>query len=181
MSNPVVSPDDYDAIVLAGVRSPGVVTLSGHKRGQGWDIQEAKGQDGGSTKHNGKKIGQFTATFALAYDPTAGIDDQDEWPAFQAVIESTVSGTTPLALDIYHPDLAANDIHAVVKAEVGGMAHDKKGGATISVNFIEYRPAKKKASTGANGSKSKTAQEDPNDPLVQARKELEGLIAEGKK
>lgn len=179
--NPIDSPDDFDAIVLAGIRSPGVVTLSGHDDADNWDVQEAKGSDGGSTKRNGRKIVQFTATFKLAYDPSAGIDDFTDWTAFAAIIKSTTSGATPLALDIYHPDLAANDIRAVSKATIGGMIHDGKGGATVPVKFIEYRPAKSKTSSGANGSKTKTSSEDPNDPLVKARKELEGLLNEGKK
>lgn len=181
MTNPIDNPDDFDAIVLAGTRSPGVVSLSGHERGQGWDVQEAKGQTGASTKRNGEKIAQFTAKFRLAYDPTAGIDDLADWDAFQAVIESSTAGAAPIALDIYHPDLARNGITAVTNGGVGGVEHDGKGGATVTVKFLEYRPPKAKASTGASGSKSKTNKADPNDPIEQARKELEGLLNEGKK
>jgi hypothetical protein len=173
MTNPIIAPDDYDAIVLAGVRSPGVVTLSGHQREQGWDVQEAKGQTGASTKHNGDKVAQFTATFRLVYDPTAGIDDFADWDeTFQPVIESSTSGKTPIALDVYHPDLAACGIKSVVNGGIGGKQHDGKGGATIAVKLLEYRPPKPKSSTGANGSKGGTKDSRIEDKINQLNEEL---------
>ena len=63
------------------------------------------------------------------------------------MINSTLTGSKPSAVDIYHPDLAANDIKSVVKASVGGMTYDGKGGALVVVRFQEYRPVKKQGGT----------------------------------
>lgn len=145
MTSPNQHPQLYRSIRLGGVRSPGVVTLSGHDRNQDWEIKAAKGQEGASTTRNGEAIAQFTATFLLSDLTTdGGPDDLEQWEAFQKVIEGTTSGKTPLALPIEHPDLARNRITQVVNAGVGGMVHDGKGGATVTVKFIEYRPPKKK-------------------------------------
>lgn len=176
MTNPIDNEDLYDAIVLAGTRSPGKVTLSGHDRVEKWDVKDADGQAGGTTTHNGKKIGEFTATFALVKDPILGIDDFAAWDPFAELIESSVSGAQSKALDVYHPDLARNGYTSVVKRKMGGMVHDGKGGATVAVVFGEYSPKKKKSSSPA-GSKSA----DPakaNDPNAAAKAELEQWLAE---
>ena len=109
-------PDLYASIVLGTARSPGVVTLTGHDREWSWDVQQAKGQTGASSALNGDSVGQFQASFYLA-SPA----DQIAWPAFQRVLESAVMGPKPVALPIYHPDLAANRFTEVCVATIGGV------------------------------------------------------------
>ena len=170
--NPFDNPDMYDVIVLGGHVSPGTVRLSSHDRDIEWDIKNAAGQAGATMTRKGNKPVEFTATFYLVKDIGLGIDNFSEWVAFQRVIDSTVAGTTPKALDIYHPDLTANAIKSVVKKSVGGMTHDGKGGATVVVKFIEYFPPKKYTGTPL-GSKTKSAKADPN---AAAKAELEKLV-----
>jgi hypothetical protein len=183
MPHPIYHAELWDKIILAGVASPGVVRLSGHKRVTGWDIKEASGQDGASSARKGDPLGSFTATFALVCDPTlpAEQDDFERWCAFQDLIESSVSGPQPIALDIYHPDLARNRFKAVVKKSIGELVFDGRGGATVAVEFSEYAPPKKKKAAGASGSKSskKSGASDPNDPIAKATEELNGLLNEG--
>jgi hypothetical protein len=168
--NPIDDEDLFNAIFLAGVRSPGLVTLSGHDRDQNWDIKKADGQGGASTDWKGEEIAQFQASFYLLVDPVQGVDEFAEWDDFADVIRSSLPSTgTIKALDIYHPDLARNDIKSVSQAKIGGLTHDGKGGATVVVKFLEYRPPKKKGGS-PNGSKSgaskKTAPKpDPNADL----------------
>lgn len=47
--NPLDDEDLYEGIVLAGKRSPGRVTLSGHDRVIGWDVKKGSGQSGATT------------------------------------------------------------------------------------------------------------------------------------
>lgn len=154
MPNAFDNPELYESIVLAGVRSPGVVTISGHDRVTDWDVKAASGQAGASTTLKGEKPAEITCSFFLVRDLTLGIDDLERWPAFLALINSTVNGSTPKALDIYHPDLAANGITSVVKSSVGGVTHDGMGGQTVVVKFLEYKPPKKVGGS-PNGSKAK--------------------------
>jgi hypothetical protein len=162
--NPIDNEDLYNVVVLAGKPSPGVVKLSGHDRELDWDVKTGPGTKGGTTTLKGEKPIEFTASFYLA-----DRDDFDAWPDFQALVESTVSGAKPKGLDIYHPDLARNDIRSVVKRKIGGVAHDGKGGQTIVVTFLEYRPVKPKGGT-TSGSKTK-----PTDPDAAALAELGAL------
>ena len=135
MPSPISDPDLYDHVELGGVQSPGIVTITGHDRKIGWDIKKGSGQSGATTTRSSDDPTEFTCSFYLADE-----EDFAQWPTFLATVNSTVSGQTPTALDIYHPDLAENDIKAVVKATVSGSVHDGKGGVTKVVKFLEYRP-----------------------------------------
>jgi len=168
--NPIDFEDLYNKIILGTTRSPGRVTLSGHDRELDWDVKVGPGTSGATTTLKSEKPTEFKATFQLIKDPTLGIDDFEDWPAFHGLINSTVTGKTPKALDIYHPDLAANYITSVVKKSVGGMVHDGKGGATVVVTFLEYKPPKPKPVT-PQGSKAKKTP----DPDAAALAELEAL------
>lgn len=179
--NPYENPEQYTSIVLGGVRSPGVVTLFGHDRREEWDIKKAKGQDGASCSLNGKPISKFKASFYLLKDYASGVDDFVLWDEFQRLIETTTNGPKPVALPVYHPDLARLGFTEVVKGNVGGMMHDGKGGATVDVEFLEYKPAKPKppktasskpGTTGAGGQYGPP----PPDPNAAAKAELAALL-----
>lgn len=175
MATPYDLDEELSCIILGTTRSPGVVKLSGHDRDKKWDVKEAKGATGASSALEGDPIGQFEATFTLAGDEVDGLTDFDEWEDFQRLIESTTSGPTPVALPIYHPDLARNRFTEVVSGGVGGMVHDGQGGATIKVKFLEYKPPKPKPAVkakpkpdagggagAATGGTTKPAKPDPN-------------------
>lgn len=174
-------PDIYDSILLGQTRSPGVVTLSGHDRNENWDIQKAKGQVGATSQLNGADLGEFQASFYLAADSNDddGNNDFTRWESFQNLIDSTTNGPKPVALPIYHPDLARNRYTEVVKRSVSGFAWDERGGATVVVKFGEHRPPKPKAAakstvkpnTNCTGTRQK---EDPN----QARKDAVAALRE---
>ncbi len=156
--NPITDDELYQSVVLGGVRSPGKVTLSGHDRVVKWDVKDGNGQSGASTTLKNIPLIEFTATFYLADQ-----EDFDAWPAFHDVIDSTVNGPKPKALDIYHPDLVVQNINSVTKGSVGGVVHDGKGGQTIAVKFQEYKPPKPKGgSPNGSGTKKPKAAPDPN-------------------
>ena len=159
MPNILDNEDLYQSVVLKGTPSPGQVTLSGHDRKIEWDIKKGPSLNGATTTLKGIPPIEFTASFYMLRDPSQGIDDYATWPAFLKLINSTLTGTKPTALDIYHPDLAANDIKSVCKASVGGATYDGTGGMTIAVKFQEYRPPKKQGGTPLGSKKSGP---DPN-------------------
>jgi len=156
---PFDNPELFSSIILAGVVSPGKVTLSGHDRTVKWDVKEAKELDGASMDIKSVPAVEFTATFDLVDDPE--LDEFEQWDEFVEIIESTVGGKKVQAVDIYHPYLAAQrpPITSVVKATVGGIVDDEKGGRRIAVKFQEYRPPKPKKGSPTG---SKTSKPDPN-------------------
>lgn len=148
----------FDSIELGGVRSPGQVqSISGHDRKINWDVKAGAGQKGATTTLKDIPPLEFAVSFYLA-----DAADQEAWPDFATLITSTISGATPKALDVYHPDLAANDILSVVLANFGGVVHDRKGGQTITVKFQEYKPPKPKGGSPSGSSAKKPTAPDPN-------------------
>lgn len=170
------NPELYESIVLAGVRSPGQVTLSGHDRKIGWDVKKGPAQTGATTSRTSEDPVEFVASFYLVKDDSLDIDDFADWETFLELAKSTIAGATPKALDVYHPDLARNDIKSVVLSQIAGVVHDDVGGETHALSFLEYRPAKKKGGT-PSGSKSKASPSgiDPNDPDAAALAEIDRL------
>lgn len=178
--NPFDNPELY-RFTLGGKTWIGDVTIANHNRDQNWDVKPAKGQDGASSSRGGEPIGSFEATFYICNGPDSEIDEFAAWDEYQAHIESTTNGATPIALPCYHADLARQRYTHVSNGGVGGMVHDGKGGATVRVKFLEYRPPKKKPvkkaeSKGANP-KGPNARPDPN---AAAKAELAALRAQAR-
>jgi len=176
--NPHMFPDLYKSIFVgvgaSAMRSPGVVTLSGHDRTQEWEKNKAKGQKGSSSVHNGSPIGEFQASFFLANE-----EDQAEWPAFKAKLESTINGEKTFALPCFHPDLGENGYTEISLSSMGGRVWDKTGGCIILVKLIEFKPPKPRSSSTATAKPSgKTPGKDTYDPNAATKRELAGLLAQ---
>lgn len=171
--------ESLDAIVLGGMRSPGVVTLSGHDRWQSWDIQQARGREGATSQLQGRGVGQFSARFVLSAP-----EDFERWPAFAALVSSMTEGPAPSALPVYHPDLARNQFTEVSSGGIGGMTYDGKGGAAVEVRFVEYRPPRPRrvapATGGADKATGATRPEAP-DPNAARKAELARLRAQAER
>ena len=171
-----VNADAWNKLELAGVRSPGLCVLSGHDRSIGWDIKEASGQDGATTTLKGDPIKKFTATFTLIRSADGSRDDFAEWDDYQALIDSTVDGPKPVALDVWHPDLVRLKFRSVTLSKMGGMSVDDNGVGTIAVEFVEFNPPKPKPPASPKSSKS-----DPGaDAFKEAAARLEAQIEEAK-
>ncbi len=164
--DPINDEELFNVIELGGVASPGVVkSISGHERKINWDVKEGEGQSGASSTLKSVPLRTITVTFFLADEEQIGL-----WPAFRTLCYSTIKGAKPIALDIYQPDLAVNEVRSVVLASMGGPVHDGKGGQTIAVIFQEYAPPKPKGGS-ASGSKAKKGP----DPNAAANAELAAL------
>ncbi len=179
----------YGTILLGTTRSPGVCTVSGHDRNENWDVQKAKGSTGASSQLNGRDIGTFKVSFYLVDDGMAdpGRSQFDRWDQFEKLVRSLTDGTKPVVLPIYHPFLARQGFTEVSNAGVGGMVEDGKGGATVTVTFIEYKPPKAKPAAKAQAKPAQTyantdeGKRSPPDPNQAAKNELAGLVNEAKK
>jgi hypothetical protein len=179
---PLANNAQLSKILLGTTLSPGKATLSNHERKLDWETKKAKGQKGATTVLNGIPPGEFDVTFELSGDEIDenGTDDFSLWDAFEKLIWSTINGPQPVALPIYHPDLARNMYTEVVLRSMGGMDHDGLGGARVKVRFGEHAPAKAKPSSTAKpapaGKNSGTAAKP--DPNAARKKELAALLAE---
>ena len=155
MIAPSAAPNQWDYLIVAGQRAPGVVRLSGPGLKIGWDIQSPTGMAGGITRRIGEPVKEFDAEFELSdeRDPITGTTEFDDWDSFQTLLKSSAppggfttfgvpTGPRPHPLDVVHPDLARVGITSATIGQIGMMQLDGKGGGKITVHFLEYRPPK---------------------------------------
>lgn len=172
-------PEAYSRIILGTTPSPGTVTLTAVGRPKNWNIQRAKGSTGASTSLEGDDPGEFTADFYLADDSDGS--QFNDWEVFQRLLESTVNGPTPKALPVYHPDLARAGYSEVTLKGISGPVHDGRGGATYTVQFLEFLPPKPKpprkpkAAPPSDGSGEEFGPPLP-DPNREAKERLAALV-----
>lgn len=152
----------FESIVVAGQASPGVVTVE-FERAIGWDVKKGKGQKGATITRTGEGPAEITCTFLLVRDDAEGVDDVAEWPEFEALLRSSISGATPKPLDFYYPDTIEQDITSIVLKSIGSPKRDGKGGETRVVKLLEYRPPEDQGGTAA-GSRAKPAPKKPSAP-----------------
>jgi hypothetical protein len=180
--NPYQQGEALHKLITQDVISPGKATLTGTPREKEWDIQKAKGKTGASTVLNGDPVGQFSVLFELSgdVDDGDGQTDFDRWDSYQRLLESSVNGAKPVALRVYHPDLAAAKITEVVLAGISLPTYDGKGGKSYTVKFIEFKPPKPKPAAKPKGgavtyANTNEGKRSPPDPNAAAKQELARL------
>lgn len=174
--------DLLSTFVVGTTVCPGTVTFPGLSDPENWNVKKAKGSTGASTTLEGKDPRKFTSVIYLADDETG--EQFYIWDTFRAVVESTVVAGKPKAIQVYHPDLARAKITEASKDDIKGPVYDGKGGATYTIDWIEFRPPKPKpparAVAQAAGATSNPGR-DTYDPNAAAKAELEGLLAEARR
>jgi hypothetical protein len=168
----------YSKLDVAGVKSPGVVTLSGHALTEDFEVKKGKGQDGATTTRQGRAPAEFTSSHYLVNDPTNPISGNEhaEWYEFVKVLQKYMTdGESPGAVDLFHPDLAVLRISSATPKKITGLIYDGKGGATGTVTWIQYLPPKDKKSSNASGSKTAVSKDGRPDPNAAIRAERDAL------
>lgn len=188
MTTPHDNPELFDTHTLNGVRSPGTVTFSGLENRAKVDVKDGDGQDDGFVTHKGRKIRKFKATYHLVRDHVADVDQFAEWDAFLPILKAAQEGDE--AAEFFHPDTAELEIGAVTVEAIGGKKRDAKGGATVVVDYIDYRPARAKPVTSPSGARTSPSRgtydssgtSGPSvDPNEQARNNLDALLEEARR
>jgi hypothetical protein len=175
-TSPATHPDIYKTLIVNGGESPGAVKLSGFDFEQDWEEQKAKGSTGATSLNRGRKLVKFTATFMLA-----DLEDVEAWETFHRTLRESVEGPKPKALLIFHPDLMRQGAIDFVVTSIGGMAHDGKGGSTVTCKFLEYRPPKPRPAAKADaGAGTRRGTTTVNDPNAARKAELAALLEQAK-
>lgn len=159
---PMQNEERFDSTRVGEQTSPGIVTLAGHDREYGWKVTSATGTTGGTTKRTGDNPIEFTATYKLASDSfdSQNNDDFALWDTFERYLRTLAKSGSAVAIE--HPLLARQEITDVVVKKIGGMLWDGLGGASVTVTYLEHRPAKPQPTTTASPSAGSTARTDPN-------------------
>jgi hypothetical protein len=141
LANPLVTPSAYDVIKIAGVTSPGVFKLHSGGRRYKWDVKFAKGSEGATETYQGwdpKKDIKGTFQFWRA-------DQIDTfYQSFVPLLKYDATKTNPQPVPIEHPVLFESDILSVVTQEIGPLTDLGRQLWSVTVEWIEFAPAKKK-------------------------------------
>lgn len=143
-ANPFDSPEQYDFLNVAGVINPGLFILDGGTRPYKWDVKDTAGAQGATITYRGLRPsddikGEFQFWTAAQITEFYG--------TFIALLQYDATKSNPKPVDVLHPVLAANGITSVVTKEIGPLKHVGKQLWSVTVEFMEYRPAKKKNAT----------------------------------
>lgn len=150
--NPTTDFELFDAFWLAGAQSPGVARFSFPETVTGWENQAGKGEDGGETVLNGRKLSEFEATITL-WVGDYEVSHFDLWEQWKPILLTPVAKGSPKALDIYHPQLEPLGITSVVVKAWTEPQPNGDGTSTVKIKFLQYSPAKKRSGSGKmNGS-----------------------------
>lgn len=178
MSDPVLV--DWDYILLAGVKSPGLCDVKGAGRPLKWDVVEGYMMDGAALKYGGRGLASFSVTFRFYTN-----EELEEWRAFarrftamKVTREQGKALGSSLALDIMHPVLADLDITSVVLEDVGALEQTMDSGEwSATMKFKEYRPLK---ATGGVVKGSENAEPpDPYDDKINGLRTVYQGLANG--
>lgn len=175
--NPIENPEAWDVVTIAGVDSPGVAKCAGHARKYEWDKKTGKGLRGATTTLTGGPPAEFTVTFTLWT-----VAHARAWELFVPLFRYDSTKKSVSAVDIYHPDLADQEIRSVVTQEVGPRVLNEDGSWSYEVSFLEYFPPPKASAVSTpNGSTSSSKDATgtpPGTPPDPAIVELQKQIAE---
>ena len=175
MTNPLDNPALYDVFRLGGVRSPGLCKFDPPPvRDQGWDVQTAGATKGAGLARRTMPPVRFKVAIYLWKDEN--VDHFAGWDDWKRLLLVSSKSTGATALDINHPLCSALQppITSVVVGPYNEPVPDGKGGATITIEFIEYRPPKTSAvvkpggstvSSNAAGAGAAGSKGDPNADL----------------
>lgn len=173
-SNPLVNPEAFDVIVVAGVVNPGIVKVTGAERVFDWDVKDAPGSQGSTITYRGWKP---TESIQLRFELWTQAQITEFFTTFVPLFYYDASKSAPKPVDVFHPILNANQINSVVTKKIGPLVLEDKQLYSCTIEVLEYRPAPKKnatttpkSSTGTDPSKAaaKPTVEDEQDRQITA-------------
>lgn len=175
--NYVTDADQFNEFYLMGVLGPGLAKVTFSKK-HDWTKRKSKGSSGATMTYEGSGPVEFSVEFLLWLP--AHFDAWPGWASMQRkTLKTPASGgttgalvaagvaingvavtagpatsatTQPVAMDVYHPDLAEVNVLRCIVEEEGGKIPDGKGGAKYTWKYAEYKPPTPAGGT-ANGSK----------------------------
>lgn len=110
MSNPLRDPDAHDYALLAGKKTPGLVSITGASAPRNWDIRNGYGLSGAHVVYTGDGLAKFTIRIFCWEEEHFDAYDADIHP----LVRKGPRGVRPKALDVSHPYLADLGIASMV-------------------------------------------------------------------
>lgn len=154
-SNPLVSPNDYDYISIAGVLSPCPVQITNADRPYKWDEKTTAGAQGATVTYVGWDLSKPKLKFMM----WKAEQISNFFTSFLPLLQYDASKTAPKPVDVYHPLLMASDVKSLYITNIGQLTHEGAQLYTLTVDTTEYRLPKK---VNATSTPKSSAPNSPN-------------------
>lgn len=154
----------WNVAVLAGEPTPGVCRVTNCPRKYRWDVKNVAGAQGQTETYQGWEVVKGIRIKVEMWEREQ-IDDL--YARVIPAIWVDALKATPTPITAYHPALNANQVTTLVVDEIGELCKDSPSGLwSVTIVFIEFRPAKAKnlTATPAGGAKGQSAAKAKADP-----------------
>lgn len=145
-ADPINVPELWDSLVTADLLwgpPRRWVVIEGASRPYKIDQKDPAGAEGATTTYRGLKPSEFTIKLMMAPTFQSSAEDFAFLAQFLSLFQIDANKKAPEAINILHPALAANDIFNVLPKSVGHITYSQGGVYTVSIEVVEYKPAKK--------------------------------------
>lgn len=172
--NPLRTPELYDTVLLAGVRSPGQCDLTGAHAPRKWDVWRGFGLSGAATVFTGIDIDKFAVRLTF-WEP----EQIDEYNAkFAPLLALPPRGKRPKSLDFYHP-LASDPpigIRSVGVQDVTQLQQIADGLWAVDILLIPFvQPKPHVAKPIASGDEKPKPQDDADKLILELTQQVKDL------
>jgi len=143
---PGAVPEYYDAIIAAGLPSPGVVRVQDVAREYTWDVKQAPGAAGENMTFKGIKNVVFSLEFQLLGD-----DQLQAWEAWVSLWDFDPTKTAPTPLTVSHPLLEERGVTVVAAKKIYAPRQARPGDNLwiAKIEATEWRPPPKANVSGS--------------------------------
>jgi hypothetical protein len=150
--DPVQFPKEWDTVLVAGVRSPGIATVGEFKSRGPWDEKKGKGQMFATLTYTGKNLRRGEITFLLRAGPNPSTPGQNytdlqQWITFSALFQydSSAKQVQAQAVAIYHPALKMINLTSVIAEDTPSPVRVRDGDTLYRVvlPLLEWAPTPK--------------------------------------
>ncbi len=117
--DPILNPTWWDVVNVAGVVSPGLCEVGEFTKGNEWDVKKGKGSDGATLTYVQRKPAKGKLKFYLWTS-----QHFVQWSTFYANFKYDPTKKDVQAVEIFHPSLAAIELHAFVTEDITNIVHE---------------------------------------------------------
>ncbi len=173
-ANPLVNPTALDYVGVAGVANSGIArVLDADGRPYDWDKKNSSGSQGATQTYRGWDLAKFKVRYEF------WLAEQIDYfeNVYVPVLRYDALKQAPQPVAVYHPILASRDVHAAIVTRIGPLVDLGAQLWSVTVDFEEFRPPKKKNVTttpdkgaktdGKNGAQKPTVEDRLDARLVQ--------------
>lgn len=165
-ANPLVNPGALDYFGAGGVANSGIARLQDAEgRPYDWDTKSSSGSQGATQTYRGWDLSKFKVQFVFWQKEQIDYFEN----VFVPALRYDATKQNPQPVTVSHPLLASRDVNAAIVQRIGVLTDLGAQLWSVTVEFQEFRPPKKKNVTATPSSAKGNAGKGAQKPSVEDR------------